>query len=128
MRQTAGKVFAFRVAASIAATQTAEVKKKKRNPTRSTVPVDTTTTSSDIETIDIDDEEDDIESPRETVAPSAGTPHRAVAPVKQGVEMPCQMSMTQERPKSSTDTIGDLGSHKRAKKAPPKPALRSATK
>jgi hypothetical protein len=47
------------------------------------------------------------------------------------VETPRQASKTHESPKSSTDPMGDLGSHKRAKKAPPKPCkpdLRSATK
>jgi hypothetical protein len=73
-----------------------------------------TTVSSDIETTDVDDEEGDIESPKATAAPSAGTSRRAVSPGKQAVE-------TQERPKSSTDTMGDVGSHKRAKKAQPKP-------
>jgi hypothetical protein len=93
--------------------------------------VDTTTISSNIETIDVDDEEGDVESPSTTAAPSAGTPRRAASPVKQAVETPRQMSKTQEHPKSSTNTMGDLGSHKRAKKAPPKPCkpgLRSATK
>jgi hypothetical protein len=65
------------------------------------------------------------------VALSAGTPRRVSSPVKQAVEMPIQMSKTQERPMSSTDTMGDLGSHKRVKKGPHKPCkpgLRLATK
>jgi hypothetical protein len=47
------------------------------------------------------------------------------------MEMPYQASKTQERPRSSIDPMGDLQSHKRAKKAPPKPCkpgLTSATK
>jgi hypothetical protein len=95
------------------------------------VSVGTTTVSSDVETIDVDDEEGDVESPSATTAPSTGTPRRAASPVKQTIEMPRQMSKTQERPKSSTDAMGDLGLHKRAKKTPPKPCkpgLRSATK
>jgi hypothetical protein len=73
---------------------------------------DTTMISSDVETIDIDDGEGDVKSPKATAAPSLG---------KQAVEMPRQASKTQERPASSTNPVGDLGSHKRMKKAPPKP-------
>jgi hypothetical protein len=130
-QQTAGKISASRAMASVAVTQTAEAKKKKRKQTRSAVLVDTTIVSSDIETIDIGDEKGDIESPKATAAPSAGTPRRAASSGKQAVETPRQTSKTQERPKSSTDLVGDLGSHKRVKKAPPKrckPGLRSATK
>jgi hypothetical protein len=86
------------------------------------VTADTTTISSDIETINIEDEEGDVESPKATTALSLG---------KQAVETPRQASKTQERPASSTDPVGDLGSHKRMKKAPLKPCkpgLRSATK
>jgi hypothetical protein len=122
---------ASRAAATIAATQTAEAKKKKRKQTRSTVSVDTTTVSSDVETIDVDNEEGDIESPSATVAPSVGTPCRAASPEKQAMETPHQTSSMQERPRSGADMVGDLGSHKRARKAPPKlckPGLRSATK
>jgi hypothetical protein len=56
----AGKISTSRAAATIAATQTAEAKKKKRKQTRSTVLVDTATVSSDVETINVDDEEGDI--------------------------------------------------------------------
>jgi hypothetical protein len=105
--------------------------KKKRKWTRSTVSVDTTTVKSDIKTIDIDNKEGNAESPSATAAPSVGTPRRVASPEKQAVEKPHQMSTTQERPRSSTETMGDLGSHKRARKAIPKPCkpgLRSATK
>jgi hypothetical protein len=127
----AGKISASWAAASIAATQTAEVKKKKRKWTRLTVSVDMTTVCSDVEIIDVDDEEGDVESPSATAAPSAGRPRRAVSPIKQAVETPRQMSKAQELPNSGTDTVGDLGSHKWAKKASPKPCkpdLKSATK
>jgi hypothetical protein len=95
------------------------------------VSVDMTTDSSYIETIDVDDEEGDIESPKATAAPSAGTPRRAASPGKHAVETPRQASRTQECSKSSTDTTADVGSPKTAKKGPPKPCkpgLRSATK
>jgi hypothetical protein len=95
------------------------------------VSADTTTINSDIETIDVDDGEGDVKSPKATTAPSAGTPRRAASPGKQAVETPYHVSKTQERPRSSIDPMGNLGSHKRAKKAPPKPCkpgLRSATK
>jgi hypothetical protein len=87
--------------------------------------------SFDVETIDVDDEEGDEESPSTTAAPLAGTPRRAASLEKQTVEMPRQTSTTQEHPRSSTDMVGDLGLHKRARKAPPKPCmpgLKSATK
>jgi hypothetical protein len=83
---------------------------------------DTTTISSDIETIDIDDGEGDVQSPKATTTPSPGN---------HAVETPHQTSKTQGRSSSSTNPVGDLGSHKRMKKAPPKPCkpgLRSATK
>jgi hypothetical protein len=113
-----------KAAASIAATQTVEVKKKKRKPTRSMVSVDMTTVSFDIETIDIDDEEGDCGSVR-------GDTSQGGVAGKNRRWTPHQISKTQGRPMSSTDTMGDLGSHKRAKKAPPKPckpSLMSATK
>jgi hypothetical protein len=121
-----GKISASWATTSVAATQTAEVKKKKRKRTRSV-----TTVNSDVKTINFDDEEGGIESPKAAAAPSAGTPRRAASLGKQVLEMPRQASKTQERPQSSTDPVGDLGSHKRAKKVPPKPCklgLRSATK
>jgi hypothetical protein len=79
----------------------------------------------------IDVEEGDTESPGATAAPSTGTPRRAASTEEQAVETPRQMSATEERPRSSADIVGDLGLHKRVRKAPPKPCkpdLRSATK
>jgi hypothetical protein len=73
------------------------------------VSADTATISSNIETIDIDDDEGDVQLPKATTAPSPG---------KQGRSTP------------STDPADDVGSNKRMKKAPPKPCkpnLRSAT-
>jgi hypothetical protein len=86
------------------------------------VSADTTTISFDIETIDVDDEEGDTQSPTAIEVPSLG---------KQAVETPRLTSKMQGRSTSSTDPVGDLGSNKRMKKAPPKPCkpcLRSATK
>jgi hypothetical protein len=107
------------------------VKKKKRKRTRPTMSVDMATVSSSVETIEVDDEEGGAESPGATVAPSAGTPRRAVSTEEQAVETPRRTSATEEHSRSSADTVGDLGSHKRVRKAPPKPCkpgLRSATK
>jgi hypothetical protein len=59
----------------------------------------TTTISSDVETIDVDDGEGDVELPKATAAPSPG---------KQVVETPHQVSKTQGRLTSSTDPVGDL--------------------
>jgi hypothetical protein len=113
---------AGKIPASQAATQAAKAKKRRGKQTRSTVSADTATISSNVETIDVDDEEGDAQSPKATTAPS---------PWKQAVEMFCQTSKTQGRSTSSTDPVSDLGSNKRMKKAPPKPCnpgLRSATK
>jgi hypothetical protein len=98
------------------------LKKRKRKQTRSAVSADNTTISSDIVTINVEDEVGDVESPKATTAPSLG---------KQAVETRLQASKTQEDPALRTNLMGDLGSHKRMKKAPPKPckpSLRSATK
>jgi hypothetical protein len=105
-RQTAGKMPTFQ-----AATQAAEAKKRKRKRTRSVVSADTTTISFDVETINVDDGEGDVESPKATTAPSLG---------KQAVVTSRQASKTQGRPTLSIDPVSDLGSHKRAKKVPPK--------
>jgi hypothetical protein len=93
-------------------TQAAEAKKRKRKQTRSAVSADTTTISFDVETIDVDDEEGDAESPKATATPSPG---------KQAVETPHQASKTQGHPALSTNPVGNLGLHKRMKKALPKP-------
>jgi hypothetical protein len=75
--QTTGKNSSSR-----AATQAAEAKKKKRKRTRFAVSADMTMISSDTGTIDVDDGEGYIESPKETTAASAGTPRRAASPGK----------------------------------------------
>jgi hypothetical protein len=66
-QQTAGKIPASQVA-----TQVAEVNKRRGKRTMSAVSTDTTTISSDVETIDIDDEEGDAQSPKATTALSPG--------------------------------------------------------
>jgi hypothetical protein len=73
-----GKIPTSRDATTIAATQTAEAKKKKRKRTRPKLSVDMAMVSSAVETIEVDDEEGDAESPGATVAPSTGAPRRAV--------------------------------------------------
>jgi hypothetical protein len=93
--------------------------------------VDTATVIPGVETIDVDDKEGDAESPGATAAPSAGIPRRAALTEEQAVEMPRRTSTTKVHPWSSADTVSNLGSHKRARKTPPKPCkpgLRSATK
>jgi hypothetical protein len=67
MRQTAGKI-----PASVVATQVAEVNKRRSKRTRTAVSVDTTTRSSDIETIDVEEDKGDVQSPKATTAPSLG--------------------------------------------------------
>jgi hypothetical protein len=75
-RQTTGK---------ISGSQAAEAKKRKRKWTRPAVSAHTTTISSDVETIDVDDGEGDVELPKAIAAPSPG---------KQVVETPHQVSKT----------------------------------
>jgi hypothetical protein len=120
-----------RAAATIPTTQTAEAKKKKWKRTRSTVSMDMNTISFGVETIQVDNEEGDAESPSTTAGPSARTPRRAVSTKEQAEETPRRTSAAEECPRLSIDTVGDLGSHKRERQAPPKPckpSLRSATK
>jgi hypothetical protein len=117
MRQTAGKI-----PASQAATLITEAKKRRGKRTRSAVSVDTTTTSSNVETIDVEGDEGDVQSPKATTASSLG---------RQAAETPRPTSGAQGRSTSSTDPAGGVGSNRRMKKAPPKPCkpgLRSATK
>jgi hypothetical protein len=59
-----------KIPASQATTQVAEVKKRRGKRTRSTVSADTTTKSSDVETIDVEEDEGDVQSPKATTAPS----------------------------------------------------------
>jgi hypothetical protein len=116
-RQTTGKI-----PASQAATQIAEAKKRRGKRTRSTVSTNTTTISSHVETIDVEDEEGDVQSPKATTSPLPG---------RQAAETPRPTLRTQGRSTLSTDPTGDAGSNKRMKKSPPKPCkpgLRSATK
>jgi hypothetical protein len=83
---------------------------------------DTTTKSFDIETIDVEEDEGDVQSPRATTAMSPGT---------RAVETPRLAPGVQGLSTSSTSPEDDAGSNKRLKKAPPKPCkpgLRSATK
>jgi hypothetical protein len=66
-RQTPGKI-----PASHAVTQLAEAKKRRGKQTSSAVSADTTSKSSDIETIDVEEDEGDVKSLRATTAPSPG--------------------------------------------------------
>jgi hypothetical protein len=116
-RQTAEKI-----PTSQAATQIAEAKKRRGKRTRSAVSTDTTTVSSDIETIDAEDDKGDVQSPKAITAPSLG---------RQAAETPHPTPGAQGRSTSSTDPVADVGSNKRMKRAPPKPCkpgLRSVTK
>jgi hypothetical protein len=126
-----GKRSTSRAAATIAATQMTEAKKKKQKRTGPVVLADTATVSFGIETINVDDEEDDAKSPKVATVPSAETPRKAASTEERAIETPCRTSAMEERPRSGADSLGDAGSHKRARKVPPKPCklgLRSATK
>jgi hypothetical protein len=104
-RQTAGKI-----PASQAATQVAEAKKSRSKQTRFAVSTDTTTKSSDVETIDVKEDEGDVQSLKATTAPSPG---------RQTTEMPRPAPGAQGLSTSSIGPVDDAGSNKRQKKASP---------
>jgi hypothetical protein len=79
------------------------VKKRRGKWTRSMVSADTTMVSSNVETIDIEDDEGDVQSPKATMAPSPG---------KQAAETPRPKPMARGRTTSSTDPANDVGSNK----------------
>jgi hypothetical protein len=98
------------------------VKKRRGKWTRSAVSANTTSKSSDIETIDVEEDEGDVQSLRATTAPSPGP---------RAAETPRPAPWAQGLSTSSTSPADDAGSNKRLKKAPPKPCkpgLKSATK
>jgi hypothetical protein len=107
MQQTAGKIPTSQVA-----TQVTEAKKRRGKRTRSAVSADTTMKSSDVETIDVEEDEGDVQSPKATTAPS---------PDRQTAETPRSAPRAQGLSTSSTGPADDGGSNKRLKKAPPKP-------
>jgi hypothetical protein len=116
-RQTTGKI-----PASQAATQIAEAKKRRGKQTRSAVSVDTTIMSSDVEAIDVEDDEGDVQSSKATTA---------LSPAGQATETSLLPPGAQGRSTSSTGPVDDVGLNKRLNKAPPKtckPNLRSTTK
>jgi hypothetical protein len=111
-----------KIPTSQATAQVAEVKKRRGKRTRSAVSPDTTTKSSDVKTIDVEEDEGDVQSLKATTAPSPG---------RQAAETPRPTHGVQGLSTSSTGPADDAGSNKRMKKAPPKtckPNLRPATK
>jgi autotransporter adhesin len=97
------------------------VKKRRGKWTRSALSVDTATKSSDIKTIDIEENEGDVQSSKARTA---------LSPERQAAETPCPAPGVQGLSTSSTSPADDAGSNKRLNKAPPKPCkpnLRSAT-
>jgi hypothetical protein len=117
-----------RATATITATQTAEAKKKKRKRIGPAVFADTATVSFGIKTIDGEDEEDDTKSPSATTVPSPGTPCKEASTEERATETPRRTSTMEERPRLSANTLGDAGSQKRARKAPPPEALQARAK
>jgi hypothetical protein len=69
---------ASRAAATIAATQTTEAKKKRKR-IEPAVSAHTATVSSDVETINVEEEEDDAKSPSTTTVPPTEMPGKATA-------------------------------------------------
>jgi hypothetical protein len=76
------------------------------------VSVDTTTRSPDVETINVEQDEGDVQSPKATTAPSLG---------RQAAETPRPAPRAQGLSTSSTRSVDDAGLNKRQKKALPKP-------
>jgi hypothetical protein len=101
-----GKMSTSRAAATITATQTAEANKKKRKRVALAVSVDTAMASADVETIDNDDEDED-KSPDASTGPATKILRKVAG--------------EEERSRSVADVPDNTGSHKRVKKAPPKP-------
>jgi hypothetical protein len=98
------------------------VKKRRGKQTRFVVSADTTTRSSDVETIDVEEDEGDVQSSKEIMTLSLG---------RQAAETPHLTPGAQGRSTSSTGPMDRAGSNKMLKKALPKPCkpnLRSATK
>jgi hypothetical protein len=108
-----GKMSTSKAAATITATQTAKAKKKKRKKTGPVVSTDTATVSSGVETINIDDEEDDAKSPDVVAAPSTEMPRKAVSMEERATETPRRTFVMEERPMPRTYSLGDAGSQKR---------------
>jgi hypothetical protein len=108
-----------------------EAKKEKRKKTGPAMSADTAMVISSVVTIDVDDEKDDAKSPDVIEVPSIEAPRKATSTEERVTEMPQRTSATEERCRSGVDSLGDAGSQKRARKAPPKPCkpgLRPATK
>jgi hypothetical protein len=59
-----------KIPTSQATAQVADAKKRRGKRTRSAVSPDTTTKSSDVKTIDVEEDEGDVQSPKATTAPS----------------------------------------------------------
>jgi hypothetical protein len=90
-------------------TQLAKVKRRGKR-TRSAVSANTTMKSSDVETIDVEEDEGDVQSPRATTVPSQG---------RRAAETPRPAPGAQVLSTSSTGPTDDAGSNKRLKKARP---------
>jgi hypothetical protein len=86
------------------------VKKRRGKWTRSVVSEDTATRSFDVKTIDIEEDEGDVQSSKATTAPSPG---------RRAAETPRLALGAQGLSTSSTGPADDAGSNKRLKKAPP---------
>jgi hypothetical protein len=117
MRQTTGIMSASRAAATIAATQTTEVKKKKRKRVGSAVSVDMATASSDIETINAQEEEDDAKLPDAAVVAPAKTPRKVAATEERVMETPRRAVAVEERSRLGADVLADVRSQKRVRRA-----------
>jgi uncharacterized protein (DUF1800 family) len=86
---------------------------------------------SDVETINIEEEEDDARSPSAAMMPPTETPSKVTAAEERATETPRKAVAAEGHSRSDADVSSDAGSQKRAKKAPPKPIkseLRSASK
>lgn len=120
-RQTVGKMSASRATKTIASTQTVEAKNKKRKRVVPYVSSDTVTVSSGVETINVDDDEEDAKSPDMSTVLLAKMPRKATAVEELALEAHRKVATVEERSRLGADVLGDSGLQKTARSAPPNP-------
>jgi hypothetical protein len=112
---------ASRATKTIASTQTVEAKNKKRKRVVPYVSSDTVTVSSGVETINVDDDEEDAKSPDMSTVLLAKMPRKATAVEELALEAHRKVATVEERSRLGADVLGDSGLQKTARSAPPNP-------
>jgi hypothetical protein len=106
--------------ATIATTQTAKAKKKSKR-VGPAAPANTAAVSSGVETINVEEEENEAKSPSAATVSPPEMPRKAMATEGQSLHTPCKGATLEECSRSGAVVLGDAGSQKKVKKAPPKP-------